>query len=216
MRASLIVKATVSSAPATLGTIARNTTANSNSPRRLHARISAMVLDPSQQIFAHRGCTRRGFAVSQVQAAVTTIITIRPTKQGRNDEPTSPWVRGPSAPGGGRAPPQTKMAMQMTSRTIGSGQREPEPNPETPNTTANEVNPSVRAWTPSATSAADPIRHPDPVDRHHLVAEEPDQSGYEHPQQLTRSLMFGPGTGARVPTAPACVACAVTPNWYKD
>ncbi len=46
IRASLMVKATVSSAPATVGTIARNTTANNSSPRRLPARISAIVLDP--------------------------------------------------------------------------------------------------------------------------------------------------------------------------
>ena len=64
MRASLIVKATVSSAAATVGTIARNTTANSSSPRRLTPRISAIVLDPFQQISAHGGRTRPAFTVA--------------------------------------------------------------------------------------------------------------------------------------------------------
>jgi hypothetical protein len=44
MRESLMVKATVSFAPAAVGTIARDTTASSSSPRRLAARVSAVVL----------------------------------------------------------------------------------------------------------------------------------------------------------------------------
>ena len=40
------------------------------------------------------------------------------------------------------------------------GQRESGPYPITPNTTASEVNPSVLACTPSATSAAERIRRP--------------------------------------------------------
>jgi hypothetical protein len=52
IRVSLIVKATVSSAAATVGTTASNTTPSSR-PRRLAARIHAMVLDPFQRLFPH-------------------------------------------------------------------------------------------------------------------------------------------------------------------
>ena len=40
---------------------------------------------------------------------------------------------------------------------IGSVRGKPSRTPSAPMTTDNEVNPSIRAWTPSATSAADPV-----------------------------------------------------------
>ena len=44
--------------------------------------------------------------------------------------------------------------------TIGSASGNPAKTPRAPTTTASEVNPSVRACTPSATRAADPIARP--------------------------------------------------------
>ena len=44
--------------------------------------------------------------------------------------------------------------------TTGSAQRQPIATPPAPASTASEVNPSVRACRPSATSAAEPIRRP--------------------------------------------------------
>ena len=55
---------------------------------------------------------------------------------------------------------RTKMAMLITRPTIGSANGKPSHMPITPSTTANEVKPSVRAWTPSATKDADLIRRP--------------------------------------------------------
>ena len=43
---------------------------------------------------------------------------------------------------------------------IGSASGNPASTPTAPITTASEVKPSVRACSPSATSAADPIRRP--------------------------------------------------------
>ena len=44
--------------------------------------------------------------------------------------------------------------------TTGSAQSQPTATPPAPSSTASDVNPSVRACSPSATSAADPIRRP--------------------------------------------------------
>ena len=54
----------------------------------------------------------------------------------------------------------TTIAALISRPTIGSAKGKPSQMPSTPSTTASEVNPSVRAWTPSATSAAEPIRRP--------------------------------------------------------
>ena len=59
MRASLILKATVSSAAATAGMIAIIRTANRKSPTRLDARISPILLDPFTDFCAHRERTRQ-------------------------------------------------------------------------------------------------------------------------------------------------------------
>ena len=48
----------------------------------------------------------------------------------------------------------------MSSPTAGSAQFQPIATPPAPASTAREVNPSVRACRPSATSAAEPIRRP--------------------------------------------------------
>ena len=49
----------------------------------------------------------------------------------------------------------------MISRPItGSAQCQPTAEPAAPSSTASDVNPSVRASSPSATSAAEPIRRP--------------------------------------------------------
>ena len=62
--------------------------------------------------------------------------------------------------------------------------------PMAPRTTASEVNPSMRACTPSATRAAEPIRpaDPDAVDGHGLVAGEADQAGDQHPPEVVQRL----------------------------
>src|SRR5215218_10930354 len=80
------------------------------------------------------------------------------------------------------------------------GQREPEPDPNHPNTTANEVKPSLRAWTPPAPSAADPIRQPTRIGR-------PAPHRYRRTRSIRRSAptatntvfepAFRPGAGAR-------------------
>ena len=44
--------------------------------------------------------------------------------------------------------------------TTGSAQSQPSATPPTPSRTASEVKPSVRAWSPSATRAAEPIFRP--------------------------------------------------------
>lgn len=54
----------------------------------------------------------------------------------------------------------TTIAALISRPTIGSAKRKPSQIPITPATTAREVKPSVRAWTPSATSAAEPMRRP--------------------------------------------------------
>ena len=48
----------------------------------------------------------------------------------------------------------------MTSPTTGSAQSQPSATPPAPSSTASEVSPSVRACSPSATSAAEPIFRP--------------------------------------------------------
>ncbi len=48
----------------------------------------------------------------------------------------------------------------MRSPTSGSAIGKPRATPIAPATTASEVRPSVRAWYPSATSAAEPISRP--------------------------------------------------------
>ena len=53
-----------------------------------------------------------------------------------------------------------RIATVMTSPMIGSAAGQPRATPAAPTTTASEVSPSVRACSPSATSAADPIRLP--------------------------------------------------------
>ena len=52
------------------------------------------------------------------------------------------------------------MATEISRPTIGSASGKPSITPIAPSTTASEVNPSVRACRPSATSAAEPIRRP--------------------------------------------------------
>ena len=54
----------------------------------------------------------------------------------------------------------TTIAALISRPTIGSASGKPSQMPITPATTASEVNPSVRACTPSATRAAEPIRRP--------------------------------------------------------
>src|SRR5205807_360643 len=56
--------------------------------------------------------------------------------------------------------PTIKMAAVMSRPTTGSAQDQPIATPPAPTSTASEVNPSVRACRPSATSAAEPIRRP--------------------------------------------------------
>ena len=48
----------------------------------------------------------------------------------------------------------------ITSPTTGSAQSQPTATPPAPSRTASEVKPSVRACSPSATSAAEPILRP--------------------------------------------------------
>ena len=55
---------------------------------------------------------------------------------------------------------RTMMAAEISRPTMGSASGKPSIAPPAPSTTAREVNPSVRACTPSATSAAEPIRRP--------------------------------------------------------
>ena len=79
-----------------------------------------------------------------------------------------PGRRRPSAggrPRGRRRASTTRMATVMSRPTTGSAQRQPSATPPAPSSTASEVKPSVRACSPSATSAAEPIRRPtrDPV-----------------------------------------------------
>src|SRR6478672_1883545 len=64
-----------------------------------------------------------------------------------------------------------RMAIVMRMPTRGSASGNPARSPSAPATTASDVKPSVRACSPSATSAADA------VERDELVADEPDQSG---------------------------------------
>ena len=52
------------------------------------------------------------------------------------------------------------MATVMTRPTIGSARGQPSAAPAAPISTASEVKPSVRACSPSATSAAEPIDRP--------------------------------------------------------
>ena len=54
----------------------------------------------------------------------------------------------------------TRIATVMSRPTIGSAAGQPRATPAAPTTTASEVSPSVRACSPSATSAAEPIRRP--------------------------------------------------------
>ena len=54
----------------------------------------------------------------------------------------------------------TRIATEISRPTIGSASGNPASTPTAPATTAREVNPSVRAWIPSATRAAEPIRRP--------------------------------------------------------
>src|SRR5206468_1638549 len=56
--------------------------------------------------------------------------------------------------------PATPMAAVISRPTTGSAQRQPIATPPAPASTASEVNPSVRACRPSATSAAEPILRP--------------------------------------------------------
>ena len=49
------------------------------------------------------------------------------------------------------------MATVMASPTTGSARSHPAATPSAPTTTASDVRPSVRAWCPSATRAAEPI-----------------------------------------------------------
>ena len=61
-----------------------------------------------------------------------------------------------------RAAPRrtTRIAPVMSSPTMGSASGKPAMTPIAPMTTASEVNPSVRACSPSATRAAEPILLP--------------------------------------------------------
>ncbi len=52
------------------------------------------------------------------------------------------------------------MAMVISRPTMGSAQAQPAATPAAASRTARLVNPSVRAWRPSATNAAEPIRRP--------------------------------------------------------
>ena len=52
------------------------------------------------------------------------------------------------------------MAMLMTIPTIGSASRQPAMDPTAAAITARDVSPSVRACSPSATRAAEPMRRP--------------------------------------------------------
>jgi hypothetical protein len=56
--------------------------------------------------------------------------------------------------------PTTAIGSRISRPTTGSAQVQPSAAPPTPTSTPSEVNPSVRACSPSATSAADPIRRP--------------------------------------------------------
>ena len=70
-------------------------------------------------------------------------------------------VQQPPADVAGRCPTAGRQIAMVISRpTTGSASGKPSPTPITPSTTASEVNPSVRACSPSATSAAEPIRRP--------------------------------------------------------
>ena len=53
-----------------------------------------------------------------------------------------------------------RIATVMSSPTMGSASGKPSATPPAPKSTASEVNPSVRACSPSATSAAEPMRRP--------------------------------------------------------
>src|SRR6188472_2187399 len=69
-----------------------------------------------------------------------------------------------------------RIATVISRPTIGSASGKPADTPIAPATTASEVMPSVRACSPSATNAADPV----PVAGHDLVAGEADQPGRDH------------------------------------
>ncbi len=77
----------------------------------------------------------------------------------------------------------------------GSARGQPSPTPIAPSSTARLVKPSVRACSPSATSAAEPMRRPtrDAVAGDDLVAGEPDdRRGGDRPQ------VRAPGAGGSV------------------
>jgi hypothetical protein len=54
----------------------------------------------------------------------------------------------------------TAIAAAMANPTTGSAQDQPSRAPAAASTTASEAKPSVRACSPSATNAAEPIRRP--------------------------------------------------------
>ena len=69
-------------------------------------------------------------------------------------------VQEPAEHIAGRDDQHHRMAAAISRPMIGSAAGKPSATPTAPATTANDVNPSVRACRPSATSAADPIRLP--------------------------------------------------------
>ena len=104
-----------------------------------------------------------------------------------------PGRRRPSA--GGRSPgprpaARSRIATVISRPTIGSAIGQPSAAPPAPSSTASEVKPSVRACSPSATSAAEPISpaDPDPVAGHPLVAEEADHAGGGDPAERLHVL----------------------------
>src|SRR5215211_2594848 len=76
-------------------------------------------------------------------------------------------------------------AMLISRPIRGSARGKPAQTPITPSATAREVKPSARAWTPSATRAADPILRPVriSVERDEYVACEPDEAGRQDPAE---------------------------------
>ena len=87
------------------------------------------------------GVARRVASAFSVSAGSTLSISRRPTSRAA-------------------CQPTARMAAVMSRPTTGSAQRQPIATPPAPASTASEVNPSVRACRPSATSAAEPIRRP--------------------------------------------------------
>ncbi len=73
-----------------------------------------------------------------------------------------------------------RIATVMRRPTTGSAHVQPRARPPTPTSTARLVNPSVRAWRPSATRAADP----DPIPGDELVAGEADDPCRGHGPQV--------------------------------